>query len=205
MTEPAEFQIQDDEAAQAAMVEQQVHAIPFVVKAQPALAADEGEVVAEFEQEGFELANEAVLQVGLGVFVAQAKEFEDERVADFLVGADGVAGLGLSAFGEHGGLVAREGGAFVELAVHLPLELAHGPAAAQGFGMIKRKRLGRPAAADEQNIMRPRQRKRAGEVGEVELCRRLHGGGLAGFGRRCRAFFCHLRLCRQCLRNLRLA
>jgi hypothetical protein len=49
--EPAELQIKDDEAAQAA------------------LTADEGEVVAEFEQEGFE--------AGFGVFVAQAKEFEN--------------------------------------------------------------------------------------------------------------------------------
>jgi len=57
-------------------------------------------------------------------------------MADFLVGADGVAGLGLGALGEHGALVAREGGTFVKLAAHLPLELAHGPPATQGFGVI---------------------------------------------------------------------
>jgi hypothetical protein len=68
----------------------------------------------------------------------------------------------------------QRAGAFVELAVHLPLELAHGPPAAQGFGVVKRKRLGRPAAADEQNVMRSRQRKRAGEIREIKRSK-FHG------------------------------
>ena len=74
------------------MEEQQVDAIPLVADAQPPLAADEGEVAAEFEQEGFEVADEGVLEVGLGVLVLQAEELEDERVLDFLLGRDGVAG-----------------------------------------------------------------------------------------------------------------
>lgn len=58
MGEAAKFQIENDEAAQAAMKEKQVHAIPFVINPQAALSADKGEIVAEFEQEGFEVLDE---------------------------------------------------------------------------------------------------------------------------------------------------
>ena len=50
MAEPAQLQIENNQAAQAAMEEEQVHAIPFVVNTQPALATDKGEVIAEFER-----------------------------------------------------------------------------------------------------------------------------------------------------------
>ena len=141
--ESSELQVEDHQAAQAAVEEKEVHAIPLVVDAQPPLTANERKVVAQLKEESFKVANEGILQIGLGVFVAQAKKFEDERMADFLIGADGVAGPGFGPLGEHGGLVAREGGAFVELAVHLPLELAHGPAAAQSFGVVEGEGFGR--------------------------------------------------------------
>jgi hypothetical protein len=83
--------IHDDEAAQAAVEEEQVHAIPLVINAEAALASDEGEV----------------------------------------------AGPGLRAFAEHGGFVFGKQGAFVEEAADLPVELAHAPAAAQGFLFVK--------------------------------------------------------------------
>ena len=83
-----------------------------------------------------------------------------------VVGADGVARLRFQAFRQHGGFVAREGGAFVELAVHLALELAHGPAAAQSLGVVKGEGFGRAGAADQQNVVRPGQREGAGKVGE---------------------------------------
>ena len=82
-----------------------VHAKPFVVDAQAALASDEGEVAAEFEQKCFEVADKGVLQFSLGIFVAQAEEFEDERVAHGLVGGEDVAGAWLRAFLKHGSLV----------------------------------------------------------------------------------------------------
>jgi len=63
-------------------------------------------------------------------------------VTDFLVGADGVAGFWFGALAEHGSFVARQGRAFVELAVHLALELAHGPAAAQGLGLVESEGFG---------------------------------------------------------------
>lgn len=48
--ELADLQVDDDEAAQAAVEEQQINAEPLVPDAQAPLPADEGEVAAQFEQ-----------------------------------------------------------------------------------------------------------------------------------------------------------
>jgi hypothetical protein len=74
-------------------------------------------------------------------------------VANLLVGADGVSRLRLATFGQHGGLVARKAGALVELAVNLPLELAYGPATAQGFGVIKSEGFPGTATTDELDVI----------------------------------------------------
>ena len=79
----AEFQIDDDEAAQAAVEEDEVHAIPCAADAQAALASDEGEIAAKFEQEGFEVAHEGVFEVGLGVFVVEVEEFDPVAGGEF--------------------------------------------------------------------------------------------------------------------------
>ena len=135
--EGAELEVEDDEAAQAAVEKDEVHAIPHAADAQAALASDEGEVAAEFEQEGFEVAHEGVFEVGLGVFVLEVEEFEHERVADGFLDGERVGGPGLRAFAEHGGFVAREQRALVEKGADLPVELADAPAAAQGFVFVK--------------------------------------------------------------------
>jgi hypothetical protein len=70
MGEAAQLQVDDDQAAQATVEEEQIYAIPFVVDSQAALAADEGEIIAQFEKKGFQVADESVFEVGLGVFVA---------------------------------------------------------------------------------------------------------------------------------------
>ena len=87
-------------------------------------------------------------------------------MSDFLVGGDGIAWLRLCAFAEHGSLVTRQGGSFVELAVHLALELAHRPAAAQGLGLVEGEGFGRAAAADEQDVVGPGQREGACQIGK---------------------------------------
>ena len=135
------------------MEEEQIHTIPFVVDAQAALAADKGEVVAQFQKKGFEVADEGILQVALGILIAQAEKFEDQGIADFLIGRDGVARLWLGALGEHGGLVARKGRALVELTVHLALELAHRPAATQSLGLVESEGFGRAAAPDQEDVV----------------------------------------------------
>ncbi len=81
--EAAQIHIDDDEAAQTSMKEKQVYPIPFVINSEATLARDEREIVAEFEQEMHEVMHERILQIGLGVFVLQAEEFEHERILDF--------------------------------------------------------------------------------------------------------------------------
>jgi hypothetical protein len=49
--ELAHLEVDNDEAAQTAMEEQQVDPEPAITDAQAALTADEGEVTAELEQE----------------------------------------------------------------------------------------------------------------------------------------------------------
>ncbi len=160
--EGAELEVYDDEAAQAAVEKDEVHAIPHSSDAQAALASDEGEVATEFEQEGFEVADEGVFEVGLGVFVAEVEELQHERVAHGFVGGEVVAGLRLRAFAEHGGLVFGKQGALVEQAADLPVELADAPAAAEGFVFVE------TAGAfvlhgDELHVVRPREREAGGE------------------------------------------
>ena len=64
--ELADLQVDDDQAAQAAVEEEQVDPIPLVADPQTLLTPDEGEVAAEFEQEVFELPDQGVFQVVLG-------------------------------------------------------------------------------------------------------------------------------------------
>ena len=72
VSELSKFQVNDDEAAEFAMEEQQIDSIPFVAHSQPALTRDEREVATE---------------LGFGVFVFQSKELQHERIFDFLFGA----------------------------------------------------------------------------------------------------------------------
>src|SRR5213594_3294660 len=114
-----------------------VDGVPLVADPEAALAADEGEVAAEFEQEGLEVVDERFFQVVLGVLVLEAEELQDQRIAHLVVGREGITGRGLPAPGEHGGLVPGKGGALVELRGDLAVELTDRPAAPQGFGMIE--------------------------------------------------------------------
>lgn len=106
------------------------------------MTPDKGEIIAEFEQERFELADKRILKICLGIFVAQIEKLQHKRIANFFVGRDRVFRFGHRPFAQHRGLVAGKGGPLVELAVDLPLQLSHRPAAAQGLGMIEGERFG---------------------------------------------------------------
>jgi hypothetical protein len=165
VVEGAELEVYDDEAAQAAVEEDEVHAIPRAADAEAALASDEGEVAAEFEQEGFEVADEGVFEVGFGVFVAEVEEFEHERVAQGFIGAEGVAGLGLRAFAEHGGFVSGKQGALVKEGADLAVELADAPPATQGFVFVEAAGIF-VLHGEELDVVRPREREAGGEGAE---------------------------------------
>ena len=88
--ELAEFPVNDDQASEPSVVEQQVDPIPLVADAEPALAADEREVAAELQQEGLQVLDQGFLQLALGVLVLQSQEFEDQRILDLLLGREDV-------------------------------------------------------------------------------------------------------------------
>ena len=137
MAELPHLEVDDQQALQAAVKEQEVDTKPAVVQPQAALAAHEGEIVAQLQQKIGQMLDECVFQVGFRIFVLETQELQHERVFDGLLGREGVAGFGNLGLSQHGGLVARQGDALVELAVHLPVELAHRPAAAQRFGFVE--------------------------------------------------------------------
>ena len=74
MRELAKFQIDQNKASQATMEEQQIDAIPLVANSQALLPSYEREVAPQFEEEMFEVANERVFKVRLGILVAKAEE-----------------------------------------------------------------------------------------------------------------------------------
>ena len=169
-----------------AMKEQEINAIPFVADAQPFLAANEGEVAAEFQEEMFEVVDERVFEVGLGVFVFKAEKFENEGVFDLLFRGDDVRRDRLAAFLEHGNLVPGQGGALVELGGNLAIKLADRPAAAQGFGFVEDTGF-RRFHGEQADVVRPGQWKGLGESGKI--------GRVYFFRRRLK----NLEFVRQCL------
>ena len=175
MSKLAKFEIDDHQAAEPAVEEKEIHTIPFGADTQASLAADEGEIAAQFEQEGLQVLNQGLLKLGLGIFILQPQEFEYERILDFFLRSDPVLGLGPATLLEHGGLVAREGSAFIEERRDLAVQLPNRPPATQGFGLIEQARLG-IVHGKQADVVRPGERE-AGREGR------------------------HVGFCRQCLRN----
>lgn len=58
-------------AAQLAMKQQQIHAIPRLVDAQSTLPPHEGEAFPEFQQEAFQTLRQGGFQIGFRVFVLE--------------------------------------------------------------------------------------------------------------------------------------
>ena len=56
------FEIDEHEALQPPMKEHQIDTIPFVTDAEALLASDEGEIVAQLEQEMFKVKNQCLFQ-----------------------------------------------------------------------------------------------------------------------------------------------
>ena len=160
------------EATQAAVEEEEVDAVPGVADAQAALAGDEGEADAEFEEEGFEVADQCGFQIVLGEIVAEVEKFEDEGVFEGGGGGEGVSGAGWGGTGYAATM--RELAPLVGEGGDLTVELADGPALLKCFGGVEIARGG-VFDGEEADVMRP------GE-GEGRLCRhRLHNrGGVCG-------------------------
>lgn len=108
------------------------------------MAADEREVTTELEEEGLEVPDERLLDVGLRVLVLETEELEDIGILDLVLGRHVVLGTCGRTLGEHLRLVAGESRPLVELRVDLSVELAERPATAKSFRFVEGARLGVP-------------------------------------------------------------
>jgi hypothetical protein len=72
------FQVDHHETTQGSMKKEQVDAVPLVTNAQPPLPSDESEVAAEFEENFLEAKNQSFFESGLGIFVFQSQELQDQ-------------------------------------------------------------------------------------------------------------------------------
>ncbi len=122
------------------MKQEQVDPIPLVPDAKAFLEGDKRELASRLQKEFLQMLDESVFQFTLGVFVLQVQKFENERIAEVVVGGDFVVRLRLRCERAPGSLRP-----FIELGSDLPIQLADGPAAAKRFGLIRKTGQSRPA------------------------------------------------------------
>ncbi len=188
MGQAAQFQVHDDQAAQLAVEEQQVHSIPGLIDAQPTLPTYEGKSFSQLQQEVLQPPDQRRFQIRLRILVLEVEELQHIRVLDRVAGHDDILGPGHGCLGQHCCLVLGQGRAFVELTSDLTVELAHAPATAQRLDLVEMPGM---VILDRQqsNIGRPRKCENLGQFGEVEFPRRCLGFFCArsfpGFPRRC--------------------
>ena len=80
MCEAADLQVDDHQAAQASVEQQQVNAEPLVIDAQTALPSDERKVATEFQPESFQALDQRRFELVLGIFVFEFEELQDVGV-----------------------------------------------------------------------------------------------------------------------------
>src|SRR3546814_8508079 len=86
MGQAAQLQVDNDQAAQLAMEEQQIHPIPGLVDTQAPLPPDEGEAFTQLQQEVFQPLNQGRFQVGFRILVLEVEELQHIRVFDRVIG-----------------------------------------------------------------------------------------------------------------------
>jgi len=85
--ELADFEIDNDQATQSPMEEQQVDTIPFRADAEPSLAPNKCEVIAEFQEKSFEFVDERIFEIRFRVLILKVEEFQDEWISDLVTGS----------------------------------------------------------------------------------------------------------------------
>ncbi len=152
MAEPAALDVDHHQGLQLSMEEDQVHPEPGVVEAKPPLAPHKREIIPHFQKEIGEMPDEGLLEFGFGVFVFQVQEFENEGVLDGFL-RRGVTGSRRPNVQLEGPAFCA-GGAFVESALNLAIQLAYRPATPEGLGFVKGSSL-YVVDRQEPNIGRP--------------------------------------------------
>ena len=154
----AQFQIDDHQAAQPAMKEQQVDSIPRITDPQPPLPAHESKVSAQFQQETFQVPDQASSKS-----VSEYSSFKpkNSKTSGSLISSSGdtaSAGNGFSPFAQHGGLVAGKQRPLVELAGNLPAQLS-APTSRHEGPRSRRTPGPRVFNREQLDVMGPRERK----------------------------------------------
>jgi hypothetical protein len=105
VSELAEFEIDQQQAAQAPVIENQVHPIPFITDTQPLLSSPKGEIASQFKQKSLQAMNKCLFQVTLRILILETKEFEHIRFLNLLSRGDPIFRVGLDALFQHRGFV----------------------------------------------------------------------------------------------------
>lgn len=139
--ELAELQVDYDQATKTSMKEEQIDAVPFITDAQPTLAADECEVAAQFHQEVLQLVDKRLFQVAFRILILEVEKLQDERILDRFFRRHRIGRRRFRTLPQHGALVLRQQGPFVEERIDLAIELPDAPAPAQGLRFVELARL----------------------------------------------------------------
>ena len=136
MGELADFQIDEDEAFQEVVVEDEVHIEFVILEDDSLLPGDEGEAASHFEKEGLEVVHDGLLEIGFveARAIGETEEFEDGGGFE---NAGGVVRGGFALLADHAFLVAAGEEALVVKAVNLALEFADIPTGGHGFLLVK--------------------------------------------------------------------
>jgi len=149
-----ELEVDDDVAAEEAVVEDEVHEVVVLIEGEALLAGLKEEAFAEFEEEVLQATDDGLLEVGLGVagLRIEAEELEHERLLQQILRSDD----DLAFFGEppDAFLVPAEGEALVKAGGFLAFEFADIPVCLTGFNFIEAAFV-RVLDGHEHDVVRP--------------------------------------------------
>src|ERR1035437_4455998 len=170
MGDLADFQIEQDVAAQQAVVENQIHEEMVFVEGEPLLARPEEEALAHFQQETLDLADDGGFAIRLGIAAAliQTEELQNQGFLQQIVRLPN--GLPFPREPSNALFVPAESETLVQAGVELALQFAHRPVLSSGFYLVETT-LVRVLNAEEEDVVRPAQGEGA-ERGRSQFARR---------------------------------
>ena len=74
MCEFAQLQVNDDEGAKMPMEEEEINPIPFVAHPKPLLARHKSKIVAQLEQEMFEMKDQRLFQLSFRILILETQK-----------------------------------------------------------------------------------------------------------------------------------
>ena len=139
MFEGADFEVDEQVAAEEAVVEDEVDVVVLVADGDALLPGLEAEAGAEFEQEGLQVIEESCFEVFLQVvrLFGQPDELENVGIADEIGDLPGCFECLLAGVLKDGPFVGGKAGTLVEQGADLALEVTHDPISFQALVFIE--------------------------------------------------------------------